>query len=115
MTDKTVTSIRGNTVRAADPGDVLQCFENHRANLAAAPGPTIDGVTTEELAMDRTTGASCPDDSVADHAVTRDVLMISSDSQLPVERLRYVGAALVERWHLTNLKLNSGLTPAAFK
>ena len=94
---------------------MLQCFENHRAALSAAPGPVVDGVTTQELAMDRTTGASCPDDSAQDHAVTRDVLLISPESGLPVERMRYIGPTLVERWHLMNLKLNTGITVADFK
>jgi hypothetical protein len=109
--DKAMTSLRGNTLMMGNLGDVLTCFTAHRDLLTEADGPDVDGAKTSEIRMnDR--GISCADDPTDDRNVTLDVIDISKASGLVVERRRYEGTALVERWDLSGYKLDPAATPA---
>jgi len=103
--DKALTSLRGNTILAGDMGDILSCFAAHRDTLTQADGPDLDGGQTAEVRMSYH-GEPCPDDPPADRSVTLDVIDISKTSGLVVERRRYEGTAVVERWDLTGFKLD---------
>ncbi len=109
--DKAVTSLRGNTVLAGDLGDILTCFAAHRDTLTETDGPILDGAETSEIRMTYH-GVACPDDPPADRDVTLDVIDISKASGLVVERRRYQGSAIVERWDLTGYKLDLNPNPA---
>lgn len=110
--DKAMTSLRGNTLLAGDMGDILTCFEAHRDALTETDGPELEGAKTSEIRMNYH-GAPCPDDPPADRNVTLDVIDVSEASGLVVERRRYEGDALVERWDLTGYKLDPNPKPAS--
>jgi len=108
--DKTVTSLRGNTLLAGDMGVILSCFAAHRDTLTETDGPDLDGSKTSEIQM-AYHGVPCPDDPPADRNVTLDVIDISKTNGLVVERRRYEGGAVVERWDLTGYKIDPNPKP----
>jgi len=112
--DKAMTSPRGNTLLMGNFGDVLTCFEAHRDALTEADGPEVDGIKTTEIRMNAR-GVSCPDDPPGDRNVTLDVVDVSNVNGLVVERRRYEGDTLVERWDLSGYKLdpNPNLNPTS--
>jgi outer membrane lipoprotein-sorting protein len=109
-----VTSLRGNDVLAPDLDTLIACFAEHPDRLSEHPGQQIDGEPTTVVEMARE-GISCRTDSVTDRAVTRDVVYLSDGTHLPLLRERYVGALLVERWKLSDLKINRGLPDGDFQ
>jgi hypothetical protein len=104
--DKRVTSLRGNSVLTPDLGRVLDCYGGHRDALRESAGPVVAGEATDEISLTYA-GLSCPDDSAADKGITLDVLDVSRSSGLVVERRRYEGDAVVERWELHDYSLDS--------
>jgi hypothetical protein len=103
--------MRGNSIMTGDMGDVLTCFAAHGDALTEADGPDIDGVKTSEIRMTMH-GMQCPDDPPGDRNVTLDVIDVSNASGLVLERRRYEGDTLVERWKLSGYKLDPAATPA---
>ena len=55
---------------------------------------------------------TCPDDSPSDRGVTLDVLDVSRRTGLIMERRRYEGETVVERWELKDYRIDSGLSDA---
>jgi len=112
--DERVTSLRGNGVLTPSFDALLACFADHRSRVTEGPGPRVDGIPTVAIALEYA-GFMCPTDSPFDRDVTRDVLYVSSKTNLPVLRERYAAEQLVERWELRDLRLNSGLTDSVFR
>jgi outer membrane lipoprotein-sorting protein len=112
--DERVTSLRGNGVLTPNFDGILACFADHRAQVSERRGPPVEGEPTTAIALARA-GFACAIDSPIDREVTRDVLYVSQKSGLPVLRERYVGARLVERWELHDLRLNPNLPDSAFR
>jgi outer membrane lipoprotein-sorting protein len=113
--DPRITSPRGNTMLRAEFQPVLDCFATHRNAVAEAPGPPLDGQATVLVTLSIAGGISCPGDSERDREVTKDVLTVAKATAVVQKRERYVGDALVERWVLSDMKFNSGLTDADFQ
>jgi len=113
--DSRIVSLRGNTMLRAEFKPGLDCFVAHRDAVTEAPGPKVDGQATVLVTMNIPSGLNCPADSATDHAVTRDVLTAFRSSATVVKRERYVGDTLVERWTLSDMKFNPGLTDADFR
>jgi hypothetical protein len=109
--DRDLTSLRGNSILSADLGDIVACFGEHRAALIERDGPSIEDEATEEVALPYT-GVSCQDDSESDRAVTLDVLDLSRRTGLILMRTRYEGDEVVERWLLSDYRIDPGLTDA---
>lgn len=113
--DSRITSPRGNTMLRAEFGPTVDCFVAHRSAVTETPGPEVDGKATVLVALAVAGGIDCPADSAKDRSsVTKDVLTVGRDSAIVTERQRYVGDTLVERWKLSNVKFDSGLTEADF-
>jgi outer membrane lipoprotein-sorting protein len=112
--DGRVTSLRGNGVLTPNFDAILSCFVENRSRVSESPGPILDGAPTIAITL-ANGGLHCAGDSATDRGVTRDVLYVSRKTSLPVQRERYVGAELVERWELRDLRLNPGLTDSAFR
>lgn len=96
-----LTSIRGNGILTPNTGDIVACFQAHRSAVRERPGPTVFGTATDEIALPYV-GVACPDDSPLDRkTITLDVLDLDPASGLIVQRHRYAGSELVERWIVT--------------
>ncbi len=109
---KDLTSLRGNGVLSPDLGDLVACFGDHRDALQVGEGPVVDGEPTDEISLPYK-DVTCPDDPPVDRgAVTLDVLDLSRKSGMIVERRRYAGDEVVERWSLKDYSIDSGLTDA---
>ncbi|MGP6159271.1 MAG: hypothetical protein ACLPYS_17495 [Vulcanimicrobiaceae bacterium] len=115
VTSARVTSPRGNGILTPNLGDVLDCFAAHGQNVRESAGPSVDGAPSDAIALDYRGGSACPDDSSQDRAVTRDVLYVSRDSGYVVERERYEGDTLVERYLIRDLVVNSNLPDSLFR
>jgi hypothetical protein len=113
--DRRITSLRGNTMLRAELEPTLECFVAHRGAVREAPGPRVEGLTTDVVTLTVPSGLGCPADSETDRTVTRDVLTVAHDSGVLLRRERYVGETLVERWDLSEVKLDAGLTDADFR
>jgi outer membrane lipoprotein-sorting protein len=114
--DRVVTSPRGNTVESADFGEALECYNAHAALVRARQGPEIDGVSTVELLMDDSGPLDCPGYSEKDlNSVTKDAIVVSKQTDLPLRRMRYAGDELVEQWDIEDLRVNTGLTENDFR
>ena len=107
--DKDLTSLRGNGILMSNVGNLIACYGAHKDELRQFTGPSIDGEATDEVALPYA-HVSCLADPDADRGtVTLDVIDIARDSGLIVLRNRYVGTEVVERWEITDYKINSGL------
>ena len=113
LNDPRVTSGRGNTLFTPDFGKVLECFAAHAEDVQIVPGSTA-GEGTTELVFEHAPGPACSTDSSRDLLVTRDVVTLSTETNLPLRRERFEGERSVERWDLRNLQINPGLKPSDF-
>ena len=114
MHDKMLTSLRGNTILTPDLGAILDCFSKYRDRLREREGPSIDGEATSEITLPYA-DVSCPNDPVADRVVTADVLDLSKRTGYIVERKRFAGDDIVERWTLKDYKVDVGLADTDLK
>ncbi len=107
--DRDLTSLRGNGILMPNLGDLVACFTAHRDALSEKPGPTLGGEPTDEITLPYG-GIVCPNDSDTDRsAVTLDVIDVSRKTGLVLSRTRYQNQTLVERWTMTDYKVNTGI------
>ncbi len=107
--DKNLTSLRGNGILGANMGDVIACFSANRELLREHDGPDVDGKPTDEIELPYQ-NVSCPDDPPVDRGtITLDVIDLDKQTGLALMRRRYQGEQVVERWDLSDYKINSGL------
>ena len=112
--DKMLTSLRGNDILSPNLGDIVDCFAKYRDRVEEREGPPVEGEPTAEVMLPYA-DVSCPDDPPVDKAVTLDVLDISKRTGLIVERKRFAGEQMVERWTLKDFKADSGLADTDLK
>jgi outer membrane lipoprotein-sorting protein len=105
--DARATSLRGDTIDSAYFGNVLQSFKTTKGELSEAPGPQIEGASTDMVTL------KVADPSTNQH-ISKDVLYLSEATHLPVKRERFEGDALAKSQFFSNLKLNPGLTDKDF-
>ncbi|MBC5800391.1 MAG: hypothetical protein GIX03_05325 [Candidatus Eremiobacteraeota bacterium] len=87
--DHRVTSLRGDTVAMASFGWLRDHLRRTKGTITQMAGPEVRGVATSEVGLAVT-------DPSADDGVTREVVLLSQRTHLPVEFERYVGASLVK-------------------
>lgn len=112
--DKMLTSLRGNDILSPSLGEIVKCFATHRDRLQERDGPDVDGDATTELRLPYN-DITCANDPPADKEVTLDVLELSKRTGFVVERERFAGDTLVERWQLKDFKIDSGLADAELR
>jgi outer membrane lipoprotein-sorting protein len=110
-----VTSPRGNGILTPNLGDVLDCFAKEHERVVQTDGPLFEGEPTDAIALLYGDGVSCPDDSPQDSTVTRDILYVSRSSGHILERERYEGHALVERYVVRDLSIDEQLPDSLFR
>jgi len=104
--DARATDIRGKTIEAANFAWMIDGF-NHYGKLSEAPGPPVDGVETDAVTM-------IPDDPAKVRNLTKETLLISRTSHLPVRHLGYEGDKLVEQETFSDQVINPGLPLSTF-
>jgi hypothetical protein len=106
--DARAESLRGDTIASAYFGYHLTHFETTKGALSEAPGPEIDGDTTDAVTLDIA-------DPGADHDVSREVMYLSRTTHMPLEIDRFEGALLVKTDIFSRFEPNIGLTDADFE
>jgi hypothetical protein len=107
--DKDLTSLRGNGILMPNVANLIACYAGHRDELRQIEGPVVDGHATDEVELPYA-NVTCTADADGDRGVvTLDVIDIARDTGYIVMRKRYVGNEIVERWEITDYKINSGL------
>ncbi len=96
--DPRVTSLRGDTVAMASFGWILEHFRSTHGTMAQRSGATVDGTPTDEVSLAVASPAS-------DDGVTREVVMLSEKTKLPVEFERYNGTSLVKDIRYSNVTI----------
>lgn len=116
INDKRVTSMRGSTLAAVDMGPALECFAAHQSDVTYGQA-VLDGSEAPLRTVTLTSGGNyqCPPTSDEDREVTKDVLYFVPGSPMPKMRLRYAGDVEVERWEMSQLKVNAPLDVTAFR
>ena len=98
--DPRVTSLRGDTVAMASFGWILEHLRSTHGTTTQRTGATIDGTSTDEVSL---TVAS----PAADDGVTREVVLLSQKTKLPVEFERYTGTSLVKDIRYSNVTITA--------
>jgi outer membrane lipoprotein-sorting protein len=106
VNDPRATDIRGKTIGAAFFPVMIASFENG-GKLSEAPGQPVDGAATDDVTL-------TPADPAKERNLTREVIVLSRATHLPVEHLGYEGAQVVEDEHFTDQKINVGIPPGQF-
>jgi hypothetical protein len=75
--------------------------------LSEEPGQPVAGVATDDVVL-------LPSDPTKIRGLTKDVLVLSRETHLPLEHLGYQGTQVVEDEKFTDLKLNSDLPDSTF-
>jgi hypothetical protein len=105
--DGQVATLRGDSVNSGTIPAMLAVFGTIKGTVSEAAGPEIDGAGTNAVTLD-----------VADppgyNGVSREVLYLSSVTNLPVKRERFAGTELVKSEIVTDTKTNVGLTTNDF-
>ncbi len=95
--DPLVTTIRGSSINELSYGALLAHAEQTPGTLSQSAGETIDDVPTEAFSL-------IPADPGADAGFTREVMEISSATQLPIRILGYDGTTLVRKVDFADVK-----------
>lgn len=105
--DPRAVSLRGDTIDSAYFGSALEHFKTTPGTIEEEPGPEIEGVPTEEIVLKAA-------DPKTNRGVSKDVLYLSRQTHLPVERKRYEGDLLVKSEFFSNVRVNAGLSDKDF-
>jgi outer membrane lipoprotein-sorting protein len=105
--DPRATDLRGKTIEAAFFPWMIAGFEKS-GKLSEAPGPTIDGVETDAVTL-------IPDDPAKERNLTKETILLSRTTHLPVQHLGYEGDKLVEQETFSEEKINVGLPKETFE
>jgi hypothetical protein len=76
--------------------------------MSEAPGPTVDGVATDAVTM-------IPSDPAKSRNLTKETILLSRTTHLPVEHMGWEGDKLVEQEMFTDQKINPGLPHDTFE
>jgi outer membrane lipoprotein-sorting protein len=88
--DPLVTTIRGSSMDQLSYGAILAHAEQTPGTLAQSPGEPISGAATQVLSL-------VPNDPAADGGLSREIIEISTATQLPVRIEGYEGTTLVRK------------------
>jgi hypothetical protein len=98
--DPLVTTLQGSSIDQLSFGAILAHGQQAAGTLSATPGETIDGVATNAVTL-----------TVADPAtnagLTREVVELSTLTNLPIRVLGYEGSALVRKVDFSNVKIHA--------
>jgi hypothetical protein len=98
--DPLVTTLQGSSIDQLSFGAILAHGQQAAGTLSETPGETIDGVATNAVSL-----------TVADPAtnggLTREVVELSTLTNLPMRVLGYQGSALVRKVDFSNVKLRA--------
>ncbi len=98
--DPLVTTLQGSSIDQLSFGAILAHGQQAAGTLSATPGETIDGIATNAVTL-----------TVADPAtnagLTREVVELSTLTNLPMRVLGYEGSTLVRRVDFSNVKLRA--------
>jgi hypothetical protein len=104
--DPRATDIRGKTIEAAFFPWMIAGFQRP-GKLSEAPGPTINGVATDAVTL-------IPADTKVRN-LTKETILLSRTTHLPVEHMGWEGDKLVEQETFTDQKINVGLPHDTFE
>ncbi|MDQ2909190.1 MAG: hypothetical protein M3R44_07565 [Candidatus Eremiobacteraeota bacterium] len=104
LQDPRVTSLRGDTVAMASFRWLLDHMRKTHGTTSQAAGPAVEGKATSEVSLAVANPASNND-------ITRDVVLLSRLTKLPVEFKRYIGTSLVKDIHYSDIVTTSTTTP----
>jgi hypothetical protein len=96
-----VMSMRGNDIRTGVLTRVVACYRAHADRLTTERAD-LSGQSLVALVMSDPAGIHCGVED-GDTGVTRDRILVSPTTSLPVLRERYAGNTLVERWVISDL------------
>ncbi len=105
--DSRATDIRGKTIESAFFPWMIEGFEKG-GKMSEAPGPTVDGVATDAVTM-------IPSDPAKSRNLTKETILLSRTTHLPVEHMGWEGDKLVEQEMFTDQKINPGLPHDTFE
>jgi outer membrane lipoprotein-sorting protein len=88
--DPLVTTVRAESIDQLSYGAILAHAEQTPGMLAESPGESIAGTATQALSL-------VPSDPAADAGLSREVIEISTATQLPIRIEGYEGHALVRK------------------
>ncbi len=98
--DPLVTTLQGSSIDQLSFGAILAHGQQAAGTLSETPGETIDGIATNAVSL-----------TVADPAtnggLTREVVELSTLTNLPMRVLGYQGSALVRKVNFSNVKLRA--------
>ncbi len=98
--DPAVTTIRGSSIDELSFAAILAHAHDTPGTISAGTGPVIDGVATDAVTL-------IPNSSGSDTALTREIVDISTTSNLPIRVLGYEGETLVRQIDFSNIKLQN--------
>lgn len=104
--DGRATDLRGKTIDAAAYPSMIAAMTDD-GTLSEEPGQPVAGVATDDVVL-------LPSDPTKIRGLTKDVLVLSRETHLPLEHLGYQGTQVVEDEKFTDLKLNSDLPDSTF-
>jgi outer membrane lipoprotein-sorting protein len=104
--DSRATSLRGDTIDSAYFGAELKHFKTTKGEIAQTEGGTLNGIV--DIVTLRVA------DPAANRGVTKEVLYLSHETHLPVQRERFEGDASVKTEIFSDLQINPGLTDKDF-
>jgi len=107
INDARATDLRGKTIDASFYPTMIADFETN-GKLSEVAGEPVNGTPTDDVTM-------VPGDPAKVRNLTKEVLVISRATHIPVEHLGYENAQLVEDEHFTDIKLNPGLPESTFE
>jgi len=96
--DPQVTTIRGSSVDQLSFAAILAHSQGTPGTISQATGPTILGIPTEAVTLVATS-------SIANTGLTREIVDISTTTNLPIRVLGYEGDTLVRQIDFSNVKL----------
>lgn len=95
--DPAVTTIRGSSIDQLSFAAILAHAQDTPGPTSQSTGPVIDGVTTEAITL-------IPTSSGADAELTREIVDISTTTNLPLRVLGYEGETLVRQIDFSSIK-----------
>jgi hypothetical protein len=91
-----VTTIRGSSVDQLSFGAILAHAQDQAGKLTDAPPGVVNGQHTDAITL-------IPADPASDAGLTREVVVLSAQTHLPVQVLGYHGETLVRQIDFTNV------------
>jgi len=104
ITDAHVTSLRGDTIEMASFGWVLDHFRQSAGVKTESASAPIDGVATTAITL-------VVANPQADNGLTKEILLLSNVTRLPVDIERYIGDDLVKEIRFRDVVIGGAPPP----